>query len=343
MRFGGFSGLAALGIALVALAPLGAGTAEARARSAGTHGAARSYAGYSASHNVRAIQAGMAGARTSYARHGYSVARYGRGGLQCVPFARENSGIELSGNAATWWNAAEGVYERGARPEVGSVLNFRANGRMRMGHVAVVANVLDSRNVEIDHANWAGPGASRGGISRNITVVDVSERNDWTAVRVALGHTGDYGSVYPTYGFIYDRPDKGTMVANAGRTPGAITALNTPPRDLRPAAERYQAAENDIVEVAEAEDDAQPRMRRVSRRGDTGARVKGIRMVSGHGMSMVEARSSRGTSGHASVRTASARAGSGHGSAHATARATVSRVAGGGATIAGPSRHRHRA
>ena len=47
-----------------------------------------------------------------------SVARYGRagGGLQCVPFARENSGIELSGNAANWWANAEGVYERGARP-----------------------------------------------------------------------------------------------------------------------------------------------------------------------------------------------------------------------------------
>ena len=101
---------------------------------------------------VHAIQVGMSNYR--YGGHFRSAghyARFGGGGLQCVPFARENTGIELSGNAANWWANAEGVYERGARPEVGSVLNFRANGRMRMGHVAVVSNVLNSRSVEIDH------------------------------------------------------------------------------------------------------------------------------------------------------------------------------------------------
>jgi len=152
-------------------------------------------------------------------------------GLQCVPFARENSGIELSGNAANWWDSASGVYERGARPEVGSILNFRANGRMRMGHVAVVSNVLDSRNVEIDHANWSG----RGSIRRNVRVADVSAFNDWSAVRVAIGN-GDLGSVYPTYGFIYDRADHGTMVANSSVPPAP-------------------------QEVAEAPDDTTPRYR----------------------------------------------------------------------------------
>ena len=142
------------------------------------------------------------------------------GALQCVPFARENTGIELSGNAVNWWANAAGVYERGSRPEVGSVLNFRATGRMYMGHVAVVSNVIDARNVQIDHANWSG----RGVITRNVTVIDVSPANDWSAVRVALGN-GDFGSVYPTYGFIYDRPDKGMMVANAGvRGSGAASA-----------------------------------------------------------------------------------------------------------------------
>ena len=144
--------------------------------------------------------------------------RYGRGtyygGLQCVPFARAASGIELKGNAANWWDAAAGVYERGARPEPGSVLNFRANGHMRLGHVAVVTAVLDSREISIEHANWAGPGANKGGVARDIPVEDVSPRNDWSEVRVGLGHSGDYGSVYPTYGFIYDRPDNGAMLAN---------------------------------------------------------------------------------------------------------------------------------
>ncbi len=148
----------------------------------------------------------------------HSKARYTTtayyGGISCVPFARAASGIELKGNATNWWEAATGIYARGARPEQGSVLNFRATGRMRLGHVAVVAKVLNTREIEIDHANWAGPGASKGGVSRGIPVVDVSANNDWSEVRVGLGHSGTFGSVYPTYGFIYDRPDRGMMVAN---------------------------------------------------------------------------------------------------------------------------------
>ena len=57
------------------------------------------------------------------------------GGISCVPFAREVSGIELTGNAATWWDEAAGQYARGSSPETGSVLNFRANSSMHLGHV----------------------------------------------------------------------------------------------------------------------------------------------------------------------------------------------------------------
>jgi hypothetical protein len=88
---------------------------------------------------------------------------------------------------------------------------------MRLGHVAVVAAVLSKREIEIDHANWWGPGASKGGISHNISVVDVSPNNDWTAVRVGLGHTGEYGSIYATYGFIYPRHDDGTAHLQTAR------------------------------------------------------------------------------------------------------------------------------
>ena len=172
-------------------------------------------------------------------------ARYG--GISCVPFARNDSGIEVAGNAWQWWDHAAGVYARGSLPEAGSVLTFRSNGRMRLGHVAVVSRVINAREIEIDHANWWGPGM-RGGVARNTPVVDVSENNDWTAVRVGLGQTGQFGSVYPTYGFIYDRPDTGTMVASTA-TPAPQPELNPPPRDLRPASERgWQMYE----EVAEA-------------------------------------------------------------------------------------------
>jgi surface antigen len=128
----------------------------------------------------------------------------GYGGIQCVTFAREETGIDLSGNAADWWYNAAGVYDRGKRPEIGSVLNFRANGRMRLGHVAVVNKVINSRLIEIDQAHWPVPGAVHG-ISHNIPVVDVSPDNDWSEVRVGLGQSGDFGSIYPTYGFIYTR------------------------------------------------------------------------------------------------------------------------------------------
>lgn len=125
------------------------------------------------------------------------------GYLECVPYARRVSGIDLKGDAYTWWNEAPGLYQRGQAPSPGAVLNFRANGRMPLGHVAVVQEVVNSREVLITQANWGGPGFVRGGVSSDISVVDVSPRNDWTAVRVALGHSATYGSVYPTYGFIY--------------------------------------------------------------------------------------------------------------------------------------------
>ena len=84
-------------------------------------------------------------------------------------------------------------------------------------------------------------------------------------MRVALGHTDQYGSVYPTYGFIYDRPDHGVMVANDTTAPAPL--LNTAPRDLHPAVDRMAAAQ-DTEEVAEASDDVQPRGRHaVSRHG----------------------------------------------------------------------------
>lgn len=197
--------------------------------------------------------------RTGAAAYATSGARRSaRGGrtLQCVPFARENSGIALVGNAVTWWGKAAGHYERGSRPEVGSVLNFRATGRMNLGHVAVVSRVIDSHKVEIDHANWS----SRGAISRNISVIDVSPNNDWSAVRVALGQGDEFGSIYPTYGFIYGRPDRGVMVANVGVTPLATGA------ESRPASVRSVASlgATPDIEVAEATDEPQPSMRQAT-------------------------------------------------------------------------------
>jgi hypothetical protein len=127
--------------------------------------------------------------------------------LQCVAFARDASGIHLSGNAHTWWHNAAGQFLRGQQPERGAVLNFRASGGMRMGHVSVVSRVLSDREILIDDANWAAPGQRKGMVRRGASVIDVSPNNDWTEVRVANG-IGSWGRVYPTYGFIYPRADR---------------------------------------------------------------------------------------------------------------------------------------
>jgi hypothetical protein len=171
----------------------------------------------------------------------YSSGVYHGGWMECVPYARRVSGIELTGDAYLWWNEAAGRYERGQTPEAGSVLNFRNNGRMRLGHVAVVTEVVNRREILITQANWGGPGFVRGGISTGISVVDVSPDNDWTAVRMALGHSESYGSVYPTYGFIYGHNAPTTLMAEAG-SPAPQILTDRAPSDLRTVSERNSQA-----------------------------------------------------------------------------------------------------
>ncbi len=199
------------------------------------------HAAFHGIHEISMHSGGMryAGRHMVYAmahgRHGYGRYYAHSYGISCVPYAREASGIDVAGNAWQWWYNAEGQYARGAQPESGSVLAFRANGRMRLGHVAVVRDVVNSREVVVDHANW--PGGGWGGVSHGVVVVDVSEANDWTAVRVQLPNRGEFGSVYPTYGFIYNRPDNGRVTASVSR-PAPLPVINAAPADLRPTAER---------------------------------------------------------------------------------------------------------
>jgi len=44
---------------------------------------------------------------------------------QCVPFARLMSGIQIFGDAHTWWSQAAGRYQRGYTPKAGAVLCFK--------------------------------------------------------------------------------------------------------------------------------------------------------------------------------------------------------------------------
>src|SRR5215470_9737942 len=43
-------------------------------------------------------------------------------GLECVPYAREHSNINIHGDAYTWWDKAAGIYARGTTPLAGAVM-----------------------------------------------------------------------------------------------------------------------------------------------------------------------------------------------------------------------------
>ena len=127
-----------------------------------------------------------------------------QGYLQCVPFARAESGVEIRGNAKTWWSQAAGTYERGDEPRKGAVMAFAGTGGMPMGHVAVVKKIVSDREILIDHANWSPINGRRGQIERNVRVVDVSNAGDWSMVRVWYAPIGDLGlRANPVQGFIY--------------------------------------------------------------------------------------------------------------------------------------------
>lgn len=147
--------------------------------------------------------------------------------VQCVTFARAYSGIDLHGNAATWWGQANGRYEQGSAPRVGGVLVFKATGAMRVGHVATVSAIVSPREIRVTHANWSPVDGHRGQVESDVAVIDTSTAGDWSQVRVWYAPIGDLGRRdYPVYGFIYG--DHATAPATAV----AVAAIEAMPVEL---------------------------------------------------------------------------------------------------------------
>lgn len=120
--------------------------------------------------------------------------------LQCVPYARKLSNIQIRGDAWTWWGKAEGRYPRGTQPIAGSVLVLKKKNATSLGHVAFVEEVIGSRTLIVSHANWL----NKGRLHNHMPVIDVSAANDWSAVRFWNGDGGHFGgNTYHPYGFIY--------------------------------------------------------------------------------------------------------------------------------------------
>lgn len=136
--------------------------------------------------------------------------------LQCVPFARQLSGLDIRGNAHTWWAQATGKYARGNTPKIGAVLSFKSTRAMPLGHVAVVSKIVSDREILISHANWSLINGRRGQIERNVKVVDVSANGDWTNVKVWYAPIRALGlRANPTNGFIYNGKAGDNQMASA--------------------------------------------------------------------------------------------------------------------------------
>jgi surface antigen len=153
--------------------------------------------------------------------------------LQCVPYARQVSGIQIYGDAHSWWQQADGRYAKGQRPAPGAVMAFKPHRAMQLGHVAAVSKVIDSRRVLLDHANWSPINGRKGQIERDVLAEDVSAANDWSEVRVWYTPIGGLGTTrYPVHGFIYPQ----------GRAP---RQLQTPPVQIASNAEATRELSRD--------------------------------------------------------------------------------------------------
>ncbi len=124
------------------------------------------------------------------------------GDWSCVPYVRVRTGLPIRGDAWQWWDGGA-AYARGQSPRAGSVLVLRRTSRLPQGHVSVVARVVSSREIRVDHANWAS-GSGKGRVAQDQPVLDVSPGNDWSTVRVWYPPVNAYGTTaYPAYGFIH--------------------------------------------------------------------------------------------------------------------------------------------
>jgi hypothetical protein len=150
--------------------------------------------------------------------------------LQCVPYARELSGVNIRGDAWTWWDQAKGRYARGRDPRPGAVIALANSEAMPLGHVAVVSRVVDDRRILLRHANWSAPGL----IEQDVLAVDTSEDNDWSQVRVWWGKEQKLGARNnPVNGFIY--PARTNSVALAKAEPQGDAAQGRTGAEVRPA------------------------------------------------------------------------------------------------------------
>ena len=119
--------------------------------------------------------------------------------LFCVEFARNLSGLNIFGDAKYWWERAKTAYARAAHPLEEAVMVFSGSSRLKRGRLAVVSEIVSPREIRVEQANWL----NKGEIDHATPILDVSEKNDWSKVRVWDVPSRQFGSrVYAISGFI---------------------------------------------------------------------------------------------------------------------------------------------
>ena len=147
---------------------------------------------------------------------------------QCVPYARTMSGINIYGDAYTWWDQAEGRFDKRRTPVSGGVLILTNYAGPDRAHLAVVRKIDSAREIRVDHANWFNDGE----VYVDDPVEDVSPGNDWSQVRVFNVRTQAWGGkTYPVQGFIAP-PGIRPPVPAAPAAPAPTTPQDDPIGDL---------------------------------------------------------------------------------------------------------------
>lgn len=166
--------------------------------------------------------------------------------LQCVPYARAHSSVDIHGDAYTWWEKAAGLYDRSTSPVDGAIMVLKNYAGRHHAHVAVVRRMISPREIRIDHANWLNDGA----IYVNDPVLDVSPDNDWSEVKVWNIRSGSWGTrVYAVQGFIGPAPAQASpeIASNRGLANdpiGRLIAASTSTTSY-PAAPRFLRSRRD--------------------------------------------------------------------------------------------------
>jgi hypothetical protein len=134
-----------------------------------------------------------------------ATGHYAESPEQCVPYARRMSGIDLRGDAYSWWDQAgpSQSYSRGQTPRLGAVLVLARTKQMPQGHLSVINRLIDSRHVGVTHSNWGSDRTSRRVVYDSMVAEDLSLSNNWTRVRFWNYDKNCFGFPYAAKGFIY--------------------------------------------------------------------------------------------------------------------------------------------